>query len=243
MEKKKYEFTGEVMEWQGHTLHRIRVLASFARDDAGQVGGWIESEENLSHEGHAWVADNAKVFGKARIFDNAAIYGDAQVSGHAQVFEDARIGGKARVCDSAMIYGQAQVYGRSQVYGFARVCNETYVYDNARVHGNGLVCGNATISGDTEVYGTVMISGNAYIGGDAKVCQNEDYAVFKNCWSSKRWFTYTRSNKMWNVGCFYGTGDALIRKAYADSEMKGRCYEAIVRAMETIEAAMLVNQR
>lgn len=29
----------------------------------------------------------------------------------------------------------------------------------------------------------------------------------------------------------------LIKKAYADSEVSGKCYEAIVRAVETIEAA------
>ena len=61
--------------------------------------------------------------------------------------------------------------------------------------------------------------------------------TFKNTWSSGRWFTYTRSNKKWVVGCFYGTGEELIAKAYKDSELSGRCYEAIVRAVETIESA------
>ena len=61
--------------------------------------------------------------------------------------------------------------------------------------------------------------------------------VIKNTWSSGRWFTYTSSNKKWAVGCFYGTGEELIKKAYKDSELSGRCYEAIVRAVETIEAA------
>ena len=42
---------------------------------------------------------------------------------------------------------------------------------------------------------------------------------------------------MWKVGCFYGNGEELIKKAYADSEISGKCYEAIVRAVETIEAA------
>ncbi len=52
-----------------------------------------------------------------------------------------------------------------------------------------------------------------------------------------RWFTYTRSNRKGKVGGFYGTGDELVKKAYADSEKSGKCYEAIVRAVETIEAA------
>jgi hypothetical protein len=42
---------------------------------------------------------------------------------------------------------------------------------------------------------------------------------------------------MWSVGCFYGTGDELIKKAYADSEESGKCYEAIVRTQEIIDKA------
>ena len=80
--------------------------------------------------------------------------------------------------------------------------------------------------------------GNAMVSGDARVSGNADYMVFKNSWSSGRWFTYTRSNKKWRVGCFYGTGEELIRKAYVDSEVSGKCYEAIVRAQDAIDRAM-----
>ena len=41
---------------------------------------------------------------------------------------------------------------------------------------------------------------------------------------------------MWKVGCFYGTGDELIKKAYADSEESGREYERIVRYVESMLA-------
>ena len=40
---------------------------------------------------------------------------------------------------------------------------------------------------------------------------------------------------MWKVGCFCGTGEELVKKAYADSELSGKCYEAIVRAQEAID--------
>ena len=43
-----------------------------------------------------------------------------------------------------------------------------------------------------------------------------------------RYFTWTRSNDKWAVGCFYGTGEELIAKAYKDSELSGKCYEAVV---------------
>ena len=56
---KKYEFTGEVKTWLGRTLHQIRAVVSFGETNAGEVGGWIEKEENLSHDGNAWVYGNA----------------------------------------------------------------------------------------------------------------------------------------------------------------------------------------
>ena len=71
--------------------------------------------------------------------------------------------------------------------------------------------------------------------GDAWVESQKDYIVFKNSWSSFRWFTYTRSNKMWRVGCFYGSGQELIEKAYQDSERSGKCYEAYVNLVLELE--------
>ena len=174
----KYEFTGETKIVYGRTLRRIKAIVAIGATVApGDIGGWIESENNLSVSGNAWVYGNACVSG------NACVYGDARVS------------------DNACVSG------------------------NARVYGNACVCGNAW------VYGDAMVSGNARVFGD------EDYMTFKNSWSSGRWFTYTASNKKWKVGCFYGTGDELVRRAYSDSELSGKCYEAIVRAVETIEAA------
>ena len=58
--------------------------------------------------------------------------------------------------------------------------------------------------------------------------------VFKNWWSSGRYFTWTRSNNMWSVGCFYGTGEELIKKAYQDSKKSGLEYERIVHYVEDV---------
>jgi hypothetical protein len=102
---------------------------------------------------------------------------------------------------------------------------DAWVYGDAEVYGDARASGNAEVSDNAEVYGDARVSGNA------------DFMIFKNTWSSHRWFTYTCSNKKWAVGCFHGTGEELIKKAYADSETSGKCYEAIVRAAEAIEAA------
>ena len=146
--------------------------------------------------------------------------GDAWVSGDAKVSGNAWVSGNAKVSDNATVCGNAKVFGDAWVSG------------NAEVSDNATVCGNA------KVYGNAKVCGNAKVSGNAEVINFQDYAVHKNSWSSGRWFTYTRSNKMWKVGCFCGTGEELVKKAYADSELSGKCYEAVVRAQEAIDKAI-----
>ena len=81
---------------------------------------------------------------------------------------------------------------------------------------------NLDQDGDCWVYGNAMVYGNAVVKS------MKDYIVFKNWWSSGRYFTWTRSNNMWKVGCFHGTGAELVEKAYEDSEESGRHYAEIV---------------
>jgi len=83
---KKYEFTGEEQEVIGRTLRRIRAVRDFAGVHSGDIGGWIESEENLSHADNAWVSGDAWVYDNARVSGDALVYGDAKVYGDAQVY-------------------------------------------------------------------------------------------------------------------------------------------------------------
>ena len=68
---KKYEFTGKVKLWFGKTLHQIKAVVAFGEVKQGEIGGWIEKEENLEHSGDAWVYGNACVSGNARVYGNA----------------------------------------------------------------------------------------------------------------------------------------------------------------------------
>lgn len=95
--------------------------------------------------------------------------------------------------------------------------------------------GNAWVSDNAWVYGDARVYGDAEVCGDARVKSLKDYIVFKNNWSSGRYFTYTKSNKMWKAGCFYGAGQELINEAYEDSENSGKHYEAYVKFVEMLE--------
>ena len=116
---------------------------------------------------------------------------------------------------------------------------DCWIYDNAKVYDNAIVVGNAKVCDNARVHNNAHVRGNAQICGDAIISSNKDYIIFKNWWSSGRFFTWTRSNNMWKVGCFYGTGEELIAKAYKDSEESGREYKKIVDYVESI----LENQR
>lgn len=110
-----------------------------------------------------------------------------------------------------------------------------WIYNDAVVRGNAIVCGNATVCDNAEICREAKVCGEAKVSGYAEVEKKSDYIVFKNWWSSGRYFTWTRSNDMWSVGCFYGTGEELIKKAYKDSEEKGREYARIVKYVKSIK--------
>jgi hypothetical protein len=131
----------------GITLYRIKALVAIEAFGVkpGDLGGYIEKESNLSHEGNAWVYGNAEVSGSARVFDNA------QVSGSARVFDS------AEVCGSAQVYGSAWVCGSARVYDNAWVSGSALVYDDARVSDNAWVCGNAQVYGNAWVCGQLQV--------------------------------------------------------------------------------------
>lgn len=57
---KKYRLTGEKSEYDESVIFRIQALKDFGDVKAGDLGGWVESEDNLSHEGDCWIYDDAK---------------------------------------------------------------------------------------------------------------------------------------------------------------------------------------
>ena len=89
--EKKYILTDETIEHLGHALHRIQAVKDFGIVSAGTLGGFIESEKNLSHNCDAWVSGNARVFGDAWVSGNASVFGDARVSGEAKIHEPSDI--------------------------------------------------------------------------------------------------------------------------------------------------------
>ena len=84
---KKFELTSESIVKLGKTLYRIRALVAFGDVKEGELGGFLEKEENLSQDGNAWVRGSAIVRGHATISENAIVSENATVRGYARVFK------------------------------------------------------------------------------------------------------------------------------------------------------------
>ena len=147
---KKYEFTGETLEWCRRTLHQIKALRDFGDVKAGDIGGFIEKEENLSHDGNCWV------------YESSIVYNDAEIRGNAIVF------GNNEIRDYSIISGNTKVGTHVKVSEYVEI-------DNAEINGVIIIKGNAKISGNAVISGYAVISGKAIIKGNAEI--NKDSKI------------------------------------------------------------------
>lgn len=184
-----YQHDGEQRQVR---LWQIEALCAFGDVDAGQCGGWIEEEANLSQAGNCWLEADVFVWGKARVEDDATICGEseichqARVSGNAHV-EHSCISGECHIYGSARVLEQSQVIAvlgltedaelRLQIYGDAtvrasRIVHQAQIYGHAQVNNafiehRSAIFDNAVIAGNEE--NNVWICDCAQVSGNARI--------------------------------------------------------------------------
>lgn len=167
--QKKYELIETQAEWdrgsgKGRKLYQIKALIDIEGvASAGDLGGLIESEHNLSQIGNCWVHPNGVVTESAQVFENA------QVMSGGIVTEDAKVFGNAWVRENATVWGNAEIYG------------------DAIVEGNGVcVFGDAKIFGDADISGTDLT-----IAHGAFIDKSNDYLVVHVPYDNTRTYVCT----------------------------------------------------
>lgn len=155
---RKYELIRDAYVRVGEkTVCFIQALVDFGDVKAGDIGGAIEREDNLSHEGDCWVYHSAKVYGSGKVMGNAKIKDQAEVFDFATVTDDTVVAGNSKVFQQATVYGnavvdgQASIYGASQVFGNSRVIGFSRVHEDAWVYGDVLVDGYSNITRKTTI--------------------------------------------------------------------------------------------
>ena len=224
---KKYELTNEKIYWWGKTLYRIRALKDFRDVKKGDLGGFVESEENLNHLGNCWIYGNAKVFDDARVRNGAKVYDDAIIR------DNARVSCYVVVCDNAIVCNNARASGNAIVSGNAEICDNAIVRDNAEVRDYARVSDNAKVCNNAEVCDNARVGGNAYIKENAYITSSDDLLCVGQLGSRNDYTTfYLDKDKSIHVscGCFNGTIEEFenkVEETHGDNKY-GKQYEKII---------------
>ena len=125
--EKKYKLIEGSRFWQyGRPLYRIQALRDFSDVKKGDLGGFVESEANLSQMGDCWIYDMA------------------------QAVEKSIVEGDACLRDCSKMYGSSLLKDKAQLQGCARMIQYACLEDNA-VAIDAEISGFATITGDVVI--------------------------------------------------------------------------------------------
>jgi len=154
----KYEIT-EIAHEEYPFLHRIRALQDIGEDvKAGDLGGFVESENNLSTED-----------------DTSWLFDDAISAGHAFVDQDACLRERAIACRQAYV-SQGAILSGDAIAGDYAYVRGAMLTGHARAAGNSaILCGRngaPVAAGSSTVYGRVI--GNVRLLGKTVVLGGEN---------------------------------------------------------------------
>ena len=165
--KKKYALGDRTMQLtDGTILHRIQALKTFW-DVLGNIvakgdfGGWVQSEDNLSHEGRSWIHNEARAYGKSRVLDDATLHDRAEISDQVVISDTSAMYDYSSAMDSARISGDTRMMDFASIQDTAQIKN-AIAFENSRIFSNAIVTGG-------------RIFGKAVIGRNGTVAKTGDY--------------------------------------------------------------------
>lgn len=253
---KKYELTTETKLIDGHKVYRIKALKSFKtiigrRVNKGDLGGWVESEDNLSQDGTCWLFDEAAGYENSRRtgnsvgYDNSRQYGDSQQFGNSQQSDDSRQFGNSCQFGNSWQFGNSEQYdnsrqfGDSRQYGDSAQFGNSWQFGNSRQYGNSRQHSDSRQCGDSEQYGNSRQSGDSVQYGNLHHRTGDDDGTgnvlcIGPCGDSLRTITIQPDNTI-VAGCFHGNFDEFKR---AVAEKYGKNYGSYSVCIAILQTAI-----
>lgn len=202
-------------------VYRIMAVKDFVADNKnvaeGQLGGYIASDNNLSHGGSCWVWGNSIVMDSATVVENAQVIGDT-----TRIYDFTHISDEAKVINS-VVYGGTSIFGsalvkNSSVYASSLITDTAFVesttinkmvriLNNTRLHDS--VIGTTKSSGSE----TIKIMAGDFV--DAQIDSQNDFIVIENVGMEKGRLTiYKSKNRVLATrGCFLGSLSQFLKAA------------------------------
>ena len=247
------------------TLYRIRALRDFGTVKKGDLGGFVQSEKNLSHEGTCWLHDfsksyhsglvekDAQIHHKAEVrnfaiatdfatmWDYSALEGNSVLGGHAKTKNWSTVGDDSRVTEYAIITQHAITGGRARVGGNVLVGGYVHIRGQAKVDGNGTISGGIYIHGNSTISGTYTLFGKFTLTGQTFITSNSDLMVFRCFWNSDlSELVYVATNKIFSMKGFLGTDLQLLEWA---REHDGDNYDFYKNLVDMVNAQVKLMER
>ena len=223
MEDKKYELVPETgTKLYNRPMYRIRALKDFSDVKKGDLGGYVESEDNLSQTGNCWIYDDSIVGLGARVINNAVVKDCSTVIAHSEISDNAVIEDDSHIDNSTIVSDQSRV-----IKSF--ITNESAVVYKSVVRNSFVEQSSAII--DSAVGPDVHIKNGAVIRFD--INNSEDYVVYSTPTAYCRSLTASTKADIWSCDSYANTAEKL--RAYliedevlAEGDEYLRWYDSIV---------------
>ena len=158
----------------GRKVHRIKALRDFGNVKAGTLGGFVEEDDNLSHDGLCWIADNAMALGRSRVIRDAQLRDRARISDWVVVTDQCVVRDDAWLQDSVFCYDNTVIGAQSLLAEVVTVYDNAVILCQPRRSLSGKtrlpnLRGQAIIRGHARLEGYISVQDNVTVGDDAVV--------------------------------------------------------------------------
>ena len=239
---KKYELIKESKTiFEGIEIYRIRALKDFGNVKAGDVGGWVCSEDNLSQNGNCWIYDNAKCLDDARVYYNAKMYDNAIMCDDAIMYDNSRMFNNTIMYNNSRIFNNAKMYDNAMMYNNTRMFSNAIMGDNAIMYDDAIIGDNAKMFDNSRMYDDAIMYDNAILDKDKLLYGsiNKSYKKIFQYHCEKRLITaiLTEENEiLYSIGCQIGiTKEKFIDRIYNDCKIKGKGLEEYPHRQEYLD--------
>lgn len=166
---------------------RIKALRDIPRHGikAGDPGGIIEDEHNLSQEGDCWVDKDSYVF------NDSCVLSDAIVK-NTTLMDNSQVTG-CSIVNECLLYKNSVVRGQAEI-------------SNIVLHADSVIEGSVKL--------LFPVDWNLDLVTRAHLTKNEDFLIQGPALSSRRYnlaYRLNDSSVMVGTGCFYGTPDQFLQ--------------------------------